>query len=143
MAACLFCKIARKELGCHLVHEDDLVMAFLDLHPIRPAHTQIIPRVHADYFEDLDGPTASRILEIGQCLARAMKAVYAVPRVAFLFSGGDIAHAHAHVVPMHDATDITSRRYILEERVTFHSTPRMSSEELGAVASQFRQMMKP
>jgi histidine triad (HIT) family protein len=33
--------------------------------------------------------------------------------VAFLFTGGDIAHAHAHVVPMHENTDITSARYIV------------------------------
>jgi hypothetical protein len=46
-----------------------------------------------------------------------MKALYGVPRVAFLFTGGD--HAHAHVVPMHEKTDITSQRYIAEEKLTF------------------------
>jgi histidine triad (HIT) family protein len=42
-----------------------------------------------------------------------MKEVYGVERVAFLFTGGDVAHVHAHVVPMHHKTDVTSARYIV------------------------------
>ena len=42
-----------------------------------------------------------------------MKEVYQVERVAFLFTGGDVPHVHAHVVPMHEKTDITSARYIV------------------------------
>ena len=61
-----------------------------------------------------------------------MKALYGVPRVAFLFSGGDHAHAHAHVVPLHEKTDITSLRYIAGEVV------RAPSEELAATAAQLR-----
>ena len=37
--------------------------------------------------------------------------------VAFLFTGGDVAHAHAHVVPMHEKTGITSRRCFAEREL--------------------------
>jgi histidine triad (HIT) family protein len=67
-----------------------------------------------------------------------MKALYSLPRVAFLFSGGDHAHAHAHVVPMHEKTDITSRRYIAEETLTFRGLARAPSEELAATAARLR-----
>ena len=69
---------------------------------------------------------------------RALKALYGVPRVAFLFSGGDHAHAHAHVIPMHQKTDITSRRYIAEETLTFRGVARAPFEELAAIAAQLR-----
>jgi len=40
----------------------------------------------------------------------------------FPFTGGDLPHAHAHVIPMHEKTDITSARYILNpEAVEFRS----------------------
>ena len=52
-------------------------------------------------------------------------------RVAFLFTGGDVPHAHAHVVPMVAGTDITSRRYIAEEDLTFQSTPRVPGRRTG------------
>jgi len=43
---------------------------------------------------------------------------------------GDIGHAHAHIVPMHEATGITLRRYIAEDQLTFRPRPRASPEEL-------------
>jgi histidine triad (HIT) family protein len=116
---CVFCRIAKGELAAHLVHEGEHFLAFLDICPIRPGHTQIISKPHFDYFEDLPGAVATSIVLFGQKLAAAMKRRYHVSRVAFMFTGGDIAHAHAHVVPMHENTDITSRRYILEDRLTF------------------------
>ena len=138
MSDCVFCRIAAHAIRADLIYEDDLVVAFADTRPIRPGHAQIIPREHVPFFEDLPAASASRITEIGQRLARALKALYGVPRVAFLFSGGNIAHAHAHVVPMQEKTDITSRRYIAEDQLTFRSTPRASAAELAASAARLR-----
>jgi histidine triad (HIT) family protein len=39
---------------------------------------------------------------------------------------------------MHEKTDITSRRYIAEETLTFRSVGRAPSEELAAIAAQLR-----
>lgn len=131
---CLFCRIARREIPAHIVYEDDYLVAFLDTGPIRPGHVQIIPRDHYPTFDELTAELASRIIILGQRLARILKANYAVTRAAFLFTGGDIAHAHAHVVPMVIPTDITSRRYIAEEEITFQPIAKASENELGQVA---------
>jgi histidine triad (HIT) family protein len=141
MSECVFCAIARGAAQAEIVCADDQVIALMDICPIRPGHAMIIPRDPFAYFEDLPGATASRIVHLGQRLSRAMKALYGVERVAFLFTGGDHAHAHAHahVVPMHEKTDITSRRYIAEETLTFRSTPRASADDLAAAAAQLRQ----
>jgi histidine triad (HIT) family protein len=101
-------------------------------------HTQIVSRQHAPYFEDLPEATANQIIHVGQRLARAMKGLYGVPRVAFALTGGDHAHVHAHVVPMHEGTDITSRRYIVEEKLTFRSMPPATGEELAAAGAALR-----
>ncbi len=135
---CLFCRIGNRELDSQVVYEDDLVLAFLDIEPIRPGHTQIIPKKHYAYFEDMPVDAATRIMDIGQKLARIMKSVYGVPRVALLFTGGDIPHAHAHIVPMHDKTDITSRRYIEEDALTFRSLPPANRSELIEQAQRLR-----
>jgi histidine triad (HIT) family protein len=140
MGECVFCDIASGSATAHVIHQDELVIAFLDTHPIRPGHTQIIPRDHASYFDDLTPATAARVILVGQRVARALKRLSGVPRVAFLFTGGDVAHAHAHVVPMHEKTDITSRRYIVEERLTFRSTPPAIEIDLADVASRLRQL---
>ena len=143
MQGCIFCHIASGSVPAHLIYEDELVFAFLDICPIRPGHAQIIPREHFDYFDDLPDIVASRIVQIGQRLARGMKKLYRVERVGFVFTGGDIAHAHAHIVPMHEATDITSRRYIIDSDLRFASLPKADPAALKATAHALRSLLAP
>jgi len=138
---CLFCRIAAGDIPSHTVHEGDRVVAFLDINPIRPGHVQIIPRAHYPYFEDLPADLAGEITALGQRLATGLKAIYGVKRVGFLFTGGDIAHAHAHVVPLVAHDDITSRRYIAEETVSYRATPRAAEAELAETAAAIRQRL--
>jgi histidine triad (HIT) family protein len=138
---CLFCRIGQREVAAHIVYEDERLIAFLDRGPIRPGHTQIMPRQHFAYFDDAPAELLAGIVTVGQQLARAMKQTLRVPRVAFLFTGGDIAHVHAHAVPIHEETDITSRRYIVEDNVTFRGLPSPSDRELARTAADLRRAL--
>jgi histidine triad (HIT) family protein len=113
MSECIVCRIGAHDVDAVILYEDDDIMAFLDRAPIRPVHTQIITKIHVATFEELPEDFAARALTLGQALARRMKTAYAVDRVAFLFTGGDVPHVHAHVVPMHQTTDITSAQYLI------------------------------
>jgi histidine triad (HIT) family protein len=139
---CLFCRIVRREVAAHIIYEDARILAFLDRGPIRPGHTQIVPKEHFPYFDDAPAELLAAAVAVGQSLARAMKRTLKVPRVAFLFTGGDIAHVHAHAVPIHEKTDITSRRYIVEETVTFRGLPPASEEELARTACDLRRALE-
>ncbi len=46
MTDCIFCKIAQGTIPAQIVHQDDTVVAFRDLHPQAPVHVLIIPRQH-------------------------------------------------------------------------------------------------
>ena len=138
MDDCLFCRIANRRLSAHVLFQDELLIAFLDVFPIRPGHTLIIPKIHCDYFETVPAATAARIMEVGQKIARAMKEIYAVPQVAFVYTGSDIPHAHAHLLPMHDKTDITSRHYIEEKDLTFRPAPRAEEGSLAETLARLR-----
>ncbi|MDO5371348.1 HIT family protein [Paracoccus sp. (in: a-proteobacteria)] len=131
---CLFCRIARGELPAHVVHEDDEIMAFLDLHPIRRGHALVIPKTHHVWFEDLPPPLAARVMECSQTLARRMKRLYGVERVAMFFTGIHVPHAHAHVVPMHEVHDVTSQAYLAKGLSGFAAPPRLPEEEMAKVA---------
>lgn len=137
-SSCLFCGIANNQISCVPILESPKLLAFLDSCPIRRGHVQIITRDHFSYFDDLPADLAGEIVYTGQEIARAQKKLYGVDRVAFLFSGGDIPHVHAHVVPMREKTDITSRLYIVEERLTFRATPAVSRQELDVVARELK-----
>lgn len=131
---CPFCQIARGELTVHEVFRSDSLIAFLDRAPIRPGHVQVVPIEHYDYFEALPQNLSIEIMLLAQVIAKCQKSVFGVERVAFLFTGWDIPHAHCHLVPMKEKTDITSRRYILEPEVTFKSLPHASDAEQSQIA---------
>lgn len=133
---CIFCRIAAGEIPSHVVYEDDRLKAFLDIQPIRPGHVLIVPKTHYDYYDDLPPELASAVVHLGQRLGKAMKGLYGVERVGFLFTGTDVAHVHAHVVPMHEKTDITSPVYIEQQPLSFRLAPRAGDDDLrGTVAA--------
>lgn len=131
---CLFCRIAAGALPAHKLHEDDHILAFLDLHPIRAGHALVIPRAHHTWFEDLPPPLATRITTCAQGLARAMKQVYGVERVSMFYTGIHVAHAHAHVVPMHHVHDVTSAAYLQDGPDCFSTPPQAAPDAMAETA---------
>ena len=77
---------------------------------------------------------SAEIMHLAQKLAKVQKELFGVRRVAFLFTGGDIAHAHAHLVPLVEKTDITSRRYIVEPKLTWRDLPKPDDDVLRQMA---------
>ncbi len=43
---CIFCKIVKGEISSEFVYEDDVCVAFNDMHPQAPTHILVIPRKH-------------------------------------------------------------------------------------------------
>lgn len=60
-SACLFCRIARGELPCRKIYEDDEILAFHDIHPAAPVHLLVIPKQHLDSLVDA-GPEHQALL---------------------------------------------------------------------------------
>ena len=76
--------------------------------------------------------------DLGQQLGRRMKVLYKVERIAFFFTGTDIAHAHAHVVPIHEKMDVTSARYLVsKEKISWSADHlRVDAETLKKVREE-------
>lgn len=138
---CLFCRIGRGEVPARIVHESANVIAFLDIRPIRDGHVLVVPREHFPFFDDMRAEVADEVMRVAQRLAPALRASFGVERVALFFTGVDIAHAHAHVVPMVEPTDVTSRRYIAEPTVTFRPAEMAPAAALDASADLIRRAL--
>ncbi|WP_347309909.1 HIT family protein [Defluviimonas sp. SAOS-178_SWC] len=137
-SSCLFCRIAAGDLPAYRVYEDGRIVAFLDLHPIREGHTLIVPRQHHRWFEDLPADLASEITHLAQRIARGLKALYRVDRVAMFYTGTHVPHVHAHVVPMHDVHDVTSQAYLSDEPGRFAVPPALPEADMARTAAQLR-----
>ena len=70
---CIFCKIITGEIPGTIVHRDDQVTAFRDLHPLAATHILVVPNKHLDSLNDLaaeDEPLAGRLFSVARELAQ-------------------------------------------------------------------------
>ena len=51
---CIFCKVAKGLVRAEIVHEDNAVVAFKDIHPQAPVHVLVIPRAHITALWEID-----------------------------------------------------------------------------------------
>jgi len=135
---CLFCRIGRGQVPARVVYESEDVVAFLDIRPIRSGHVLVVPREHFPFYDDLRPEVANEVMRVAQLLAPVLRTSFQAERVGLFFTGVDIAHAHAHVVPMVEPTDVTSRQYIAEETLTFRPAALAPATELDASAELIR-----
>jgi len=67
---CIFCKIVAGQIPAKLAYEDELFMAFHDIHPKAPLHLLIIPKRH---IESLQQVSESDVDLLGKMLVLAPK----------------------------------------------------------------------
>ncbi len=135
---CLFCRIVKGEIPCHKIYEDEEILAFLDIHPIRPGHALVIPKDHHVWFEEIPEPLGARVFAVSQAVGRSLKEIYGVERVGMVFTGIHVPHAHAHLVPMLHQHDVSSEIYLREGPEAFHLPPQPPAEELAGIAEKLR-----
>ncbi|PSO43245.1 HIT family protein [Candidatus Saccharibacteria bacterium QS_5_54_17] len=104
----IFTKIINREVPAEIIHETDKVIAFLDIHPIRPGHTLVVPKTEVDEWQDLDRETYREVMEAAYDIAHLLKQKLNPPRVGMVIQGFDVPHAHVQVTPLHEATDVVS-----------------------------------
>lgn len=97
--ACVFCKIVAGEIPSYKIYEDDQVLAFLDINPVRPGHALLIPKKHYPMMPDVPDDLLAYIFlktkELMLKIKSAMQADFAVVSVV----GVDVPHFHVHIVP--------------------------------------------
>jgi histidine triad (HIT) family protein len=102
---CIFCAIAGGTAPRSLVYEDEDAVAFMDIAPINPGHTLIVPKEHSAYLADLDPDTGGHLFRVGMRVAQAIRrSGLRCEGVNFFLADGEVAgqevfHVHLHVVP--------------------------------------------
>ena len=104
MSDCVFCRILKGEIPAQKVHEDDRAVALLDINPVAPGHTLVLPRAHHETWTDLPPELASHLALVAQTVARAVVKAQGAQGFNLLMnnhrcSGQAIPHAHFHVIP--------------------------------------------
>lgn len=95
MEDCIFCKIVAGGIPTHKVYEDDNFLAFLDIRPMSPGHSLIIPKKHYRWVWDV--PNAGEYFAAAQKVAKAIQKGFAIEAVHAKIVGEEVPHAHIWV----------------------------------------------
>ncbi len=112
---CIFCKIARREASASIVCEDERTLAFLDIRPINPGHTLVIPKAHAAILADLSPEDGGGIFRTAMRVAAALRGSGVrcegvnVHLADGEVAGQEIFHMHLHVYPRYSGDGVGLR----------------------------------
>ena len=104
MSQTIFAKILARQLPCHRVYEDQHSLAFLDVAPLAPGHTLLIPKEPAAQLDALSDEACGALGTVLPRLCRAIKMASGCEAYNVLQNNGAMAHqavmhVHFHIIP--------------------------------------------
>ena len=100
----IFEKIIDREIPAHIVYEDDAVIAILDIQPVNPGHTLVIPKKHFKNMLETPDDVLSHVMSVAKKIANALTKSLEASGVNIIINNGEAAgqvvfHTHVHVIP--------------------------------------------
>lgn len=104
---CVFCEIAKGNIPCYKVYEDDSVISFLDLNPATKGHTLVVPKKHIDNIFSLSTTDAMAISKAVVNVSNLLKEKLNVQNLNVVNNNGTLAgqsvmHLHIHIIPRYE-----------------------------------------
>ncbi len=118
-------------IPCYKIAENEKFFAFLDINPLSAGHTLVVPKIEEDYIFKLEDDTLASMMVFAKKIALAIQKAVPCVRVGVAILGMEVPHAHIHLVPLMNETDMD-----------FHK-PKMkfSSEEMKIIAEKISTLM--
>lgn len=101
----IFTSIIKGEIPCHKVYEDDRTLAFLDIHPVQPGHTLVIPKKQIEFVWDLDDEDYQSVMRTTKKVAQRLREALGTKYVGERIVGVDVPHAHVQLIPFNIAEE--------------------------------------
>lgn len=136
---CIFCQIVSKKMPTKIVYEDDGFIAFLDINPINPGHTLVIPKEHSETILDVNPETLSKLAKVVKIVAEAVAKALNVDGVNVMQNNKEIAgqgvpHIHFHVIPRFNEDGV---QYFFGSQ-----TKKMDEKQLEEIANKIKSNVK-
>lgn len=132
---CVFCRIAAGEAPSHTIYRDDGFLAFLDVNPLAPGHTLVVPVTHHERLGALEPDAAAQLFRtVHHLLGPVQRAVDADGTTVAVNdgrpAGQEVPHVHFHVVPRFEGDGGGPIHAAMGDR------PRLDDTELDAIADR-------
>jgi histidine triad (HIT) family protein len=103
--SCIFCRIIGGDEMVSVIHEDDEIIAFLDVQPLHPGHVLVVPKAHYKNLFYVPEQLATRTFSVAKRILPGLRKATGC-RAVNLFSpngadgGQDVFHFHLHLIPV-------------------------------------------
>jgi histidine triad (HIT) family protein len=115
MQESIFTKIVKGEIPAYKLYEDDLVLAFLDIHPVQTGHTLILPKKQVEFVWDLPAEDYIAVMTAAKLLALRLRTVLGVAYVGELIMGVDVPYAHVQLIPFNTIEEFKAPQDMVSE----------------------------
>ena len=108
--ASIFTRIVQGVIPSYRVAETDRFYAFLDINPLVPGHTLVIPKQETDYLFDINDQDYQDLMLFAKRVSEAIYKAIPCKRVGVAVLGMEVPHAHIHLVPLQSEGDLDFRK---------------------------------
>ncbi len=123
----IFTRIINGEIPSYKIDEDEHCYAFLDINPNAVGHTLCVPKQEVDKLFDLDQEIYIHLMQFSKRIAAALEQAVPCKRVGMAAVGLEVPHAHVHLIPIHQMTDMS-----------FQIKIKMQEEDFISLANKIR-----
>ena len=106
----LFTRIIKGEIPCEKILEDADFFAFLDIRPINPGHTLVVPKIEVDELFEVPDAILAKAMPFAKRVALALKQSVPCRRIGVIVAGFEVPHAHIHLVPIEAEGELSFSR---------------------------------
>lgn len=102
----IFSKIIAGDIPSYKIAENDHFIAFLDIMPLRKGHVLVVPKIEVDKIFDVPDSYLAELLVFAKPIAKAIEKSFDCNRCGISVLGIEVPHAHVHLIPVNDASDL-------------------------------------
>jgi len=102
----IFAQIIAGQIPSYKIAENETCFAFLDVFPLVPGHTLVVPKIEVDNIHELDTETHAALFAFSKQIARAIEKAIPCKKVGMAVVGLEVPHAHIHLVPLNKVSDL-------------------------------------
>ena len=108
--ASVFTKIVAGEIPSYKIAETKDYLAFLDVFPLVKGHTLVIPKQEIDSLFDIENDRYTGLTLFAKGVAKAIQKTIPCKKVGMAVVGIEVPHAHIHLIPINNASDMNFAR---------------------------------
>jgi len=112
--ATIFSKIVSGDIPVHKVAETNDFLAFMDINPLAHGHVLVIPKKEVDYIFDIEDEEYIGLWMFAKIVAGSIKEAFPCEKVGVAVVGLEVAHAHIHLIPINNVSDMDFSREKLQ-----------------------------